>query len=186
MFEKLQLPGLENTSVEIYFSKENHSKQKNHRLQNRQFIAQHLKQQGFVVDPNILDLSCLPTHPEMSISLSHSTQGSVIAFAKKEVLIGVDLEEAARITEPVVTRVSTDSERQQTPDIRYLFVGKEAAWKALSHRYALSVIPEVELKDWQPLSPKAHTFSIVVKEKKLEAKGTVLPFDESLLAWVTL
>ena len=88
----------------------------------------------------LLKLKAKPVFPLASISISYSYHlgGFIIVFDKKAD-IGFDIELKNRITDPVVQRISSQSEFNQSPHPALLWVAKEAGVKSLS-TFKLSVL----------------------------------------------
>lgn len=111
-------------------------------------------------EKTILDLAELPTHPNLSISISHTAVEGAWVSAEN-FYVGLDIERSDRLTPRLIARVATEAERARTPDDRYLWCAKEAAFKALSARAkshaplpqappAPKTIGEIEILNWSP------------------------------------
>ena len=99
---------------------------------NREQLAQHY------------NLNQRPQAAEGFISISHCTQAGGYSFSQKA--CGFDLEDVMRISDPIIRRTSTDDERAKAPHLKFLWVAKEAAYKALSDDGLL--ITDLLCKNW--------------------------------------
>ncbi len=78
------------------------------------------------------DLNWVPQAADGFFSISHNQNLGGFSYSKLK--HGFDAEITTRISNSVVQRTSSEPERSEVPDIKYLWVAKEAAFKALSGR----------------------------------------------------
>ena len=81
----------------------------------------------------LLKLKTKPSVPFVSVSISYCYYlGVFIIVFDKKVSIGFDIELKSRITSPVVQRISSQKEFNQSPHPALLWAAKEASVKSLS------------------------------------------------------
>jgi 4'-phosphopantetheinyl transferase EntD len=115
------------------------------------------------------------------ISISHSKSGGAILVSKNNKNIGIDLEERSRLTEKVLTRVSSETERKSAPNLHFLWPAKEASFKALYPDNDDISIPEVIIQNWEKFEDDIWSFTAHYQEKSI--KGFLFS-DEILLVAV--
>ena len=97
----------------------------------------------------LYDLNHRPQAKEGFVSISHCKSAGGFSYSKLR--HGFDVEEIRRISDPVILRTSSDAERAKTPHLKFLWVAKEAAYKALSQSQDL-LITDMVCTDWKQLS----------------------------------
>ncbi|RZA11467.1 MAG: 4'-phosphopantetheinyl transferase superfamily protein, partial [Proteobacteria bacterium] len=97
---------------------------------------------------DLSDLSAPPRSLKSAISISHCRLVGGFALAPSEWALGFDVEEAARVRESVMERVTTSQERAEAPSLGALWAAKEAGFKALSSQ--ISLISEISVGGWRP------------------------------------
>ncbi len=114
------------------------------------------------------DLNVIPLASLGFFSISHCQ--SVGGFSYSSFAHGCDAEQIVRISNPVIMRISSDSERSAAPDIKFLWVAKEAAFKAHSHLHKNLVLTDLQCEGWRSHSETGvHSFRMT-SEKTLETK----------------
>lgn len=93
------------------------------------------------------DLTWLPETSDGFISISHCSLLGGFAYSKFK--CGFDVEETKRISQKLLKRVCEESEFTECPHAEFLWVAKEAAYKALSQSCANLVISDLSCSDWQ-------------------------------------
>ncbi len=92
----------------------------------------------------LYDLNHRPTAQSGYISISHCLQAGGYSYSKSP--LGFDIEEVKRISVPIITRTSSEDERSKSPHLKFLWVAKEAAFKALGE--SSLVITDISCKNW--------------------------------------
>ena len=99
------------------------------------------------------DLTLRPQLPEWSLSISHTQDyGGWIAVPSPGRLysIGLDIERRERLNREILARVCTFEELAAAPDPAFLWVAKEACYKALAGPLQPKTMVEVRVHDWSP------------------------------------
>lgn len=73
--------------------------------------------------------------------------------------IGLDLEQASRVSPEVVNRISTPTEVLDSPDPASLWTAKESLYKSLPDGIQPAAISGVRVSDWSVLSDNLYSFS---------------------------
>jgi|GEM_PF-2455142 len=130
------------------------SKQPNYRQEIRQGLArsfsEHFSREQLA---KLNDLNWRPKGSDAFISISHCSL--LGGFALSQFKLGFDVEEEKRILPDVLKRVSSESELQECPKIEYLWVAKEAGFKAQSqddtsvNSTTVPLITDLHCYDWQ-------------------------------------
>lgn len=110
----------------------------------------------------LLDLDHLPEISGYEISVSHCPEAGGFSIRPGKLKIGLDVEQAGRIRENVVKRISFSDEVQRAPSPACVWCGKEAAFKALNSRLGLKTLSQVETKQWYPLQTHLWLFKAIV------------------------
>ncbi len=162
------------------------SRDENYRLKLREKIKSSLKEKHLPEAHNILDLNTHIKHPTLSISLSHSLEGSCYAWIQQPHRIGVDIELSDRITSDIVRRVSTPEEIQGCPDYKLLWPAKEASFKALSP--ACNVVSEIDTFNWQQITEWEYFYSVRVaqSDKTIDGSGLVCLVPRHIISFFIL
>ena len=93
------------------------------------------------------DLHWLPEASDGFISISHCHLLGGFVFSRFKV--GFDIEETKRISPKLLNRVCSQIEIKECPQTEFLWVAKEAAFKALSEAQLGLVITDLVCFDWQ-------------------------------------
>ncbi len=135
------------------------------------------------------DLNWLPEARNGYFSISHSTRMG--GFSYSQFVHGFDIEEMRRISHEIIKRTSTAEEQKQALRLEFLWVAKEAGFKALSpgfsgqNRNSTLVITDLIIGSWQShFENKVFSFSLT-SEKKIASdlnKGFVFAEGEQLFA----
>jgi hypothetical protein len=100
----------------------------------------------------ILDLSQPPKLTKGDLSLAHSPPYAAAAITRGPYFIGVDCEPKGRVTNKIMSRISSTTELQATPDPTALWVAKEAAFKGLSKGIGVRLQSDVLIDHWRSVS----------------------------------
>ena len=93
------------------------------------------------------DLNWLPEASDGCISISHCKALGGFTFSKYK--NGFDVEESSRISLDILKRTSTEAEIHSSPRLEFLWVAKEAGFKALSSSCGDLVITDLVSTEWQ-------------------------------------
>lgn len=132
---------------------------------------------------NLSNLTILPEASRGFFSISHCQ--SVGGFSFSNFAHGFDVEVLMRISNPVISRTSSDAERAEAPDIKFLWVAKEAAFKAQGRTPSQLVMTDLICKDWQSHSETGIFSYRITSEKTLDMKinkGFLFSEEDVLLA----
>jgi hypothetical protein len=162
------------------------SRDDNYRLKLREKLKSSLADNNLPEATNILDLNARIEHPTVSISISHSQEGSCYAWIQQPHKIGVDIELSGRITPEIVRRVSTPQEIEGCPDYKLLWPAKEAAFKALSP--ACEVVSEIDTFNWQQITEWEYFYSVRVaqSDKTIDGSGLVCLIPRHIISFFIL
>jgi 4'-phosphopantetheinyl transferase superfamily len=122
----------------------------------------------------ILDLNHLPKSKTLYFSISHCPDLGGYAVADRQV--GFDLEIRARITERLVSRISTAEEIKKCPEFQYIWVAKEAVLKLMKPG---TLVSSIQIQNWTRTE-----FSSVFSADAF--KGTVHLMDKKYLISVAV
>ncbi|OFZ28359.1 MAG: hypothetical protein A2622_04470 [Bdellovibrionales bacterium RIFCSPHIGHO2_01_FULL_40_29] len=140
------------------------SHQKNYRLHIRNHLIEkyvaHFNPQQLA---SLTDLNILPLASRGYFSISHSLK--LGGFSYSTLAHGFDLEDAERISMPVLERTSTADERTMAPDAKYLWVAKEAAFKSFAGFNNSHTVADFICSEWKS-HPETHVQSFRVLSKK--------------------
>lgn len=142
-------------------------------------------------DRSIFDLNQIPRPEGLAVSISHCRTLGGFASSREAAKIGADLgfdvELEARIKSDVVARVSTQSELAAVPLRAYLWVAKEAAFKALFHKLPKAEkfhLSQLQIGNW---SETTDGWSFFARLRNDSVKGYVTQGGALLYAFaVTL
>lgn len=149
------------------------SAQLHHRQTLRQLLKSQLSLHGFKDTTSVLNLEKRPTHPQLSLSLSHSLSASLIGWTPLPFLIGVDIEATDRLSPAVIQRISSPAELKDAPDSRFVWCAKEAAFKALSPSWP--VISDISITSWEKRDATTWKFRVRIpkSDKTIDGEGLV-------------
>lgn len=92
------------------------------------------------------DLNHLPAPQKGFVSISHcQTLGG---FCLSDLKVGFDVEERSRISKSIIGRVSSPAEVAECPEVEFLWVAKEAGFKALSKVDFDIFISDLQATEW--------------------------------------
>lgn len=113
---------------------------------------------------SIKDLDSFPKTEKIFFSISHNQEmgGYSVATAKH----GFDLELKSRISTPIIQRISTQNELSMTPDLKFIWCAKEAAFKALST--FVTTVSDFEVVNWQSQNETGLWTYRITSKKTLE------------------
>jgi phosphopantetheinyl transferase (holo-ACP synthase) len=114
------------------------------------------------------------------ISISHSKLGGTLLLSLTRKSVGVDIEELGRLSEKVLNRVSSESERAAAPNSTFLWPAKEASFKALYPDNDDISIPQMTIGNWRNLDENAWSFSSHYEQKII--KGFLFSDEIHLVA----
>jgi hypothetical protein len=137
------------------------SQNPDHRLLIRKGILEYLKlSYPDQLSDSLWDLETPPVLKNLFVSISHSDGMGGFILSNKS--IGLDIEKTIRLTEALVSRVSTPEEIQSCPDPKLLWTCKEAVFKCSPQFYTIS---HVHIDQWTVSEAQTPAFS------SLTAKG---------------
>lgn len=99
----------------------------------------------------LADLKEPPRPFHWSVSVSHCPSLGGWIAAPRPAQIGFDVELKSRIQLDIVQRVSTSDELERAPEASFLWVAKEAFFKALEDEQP-QVLSQVTILDWRALN----------------------------------
>lgn len=109
------------------------------------------------------DLNWLPEASDGSFSISHCEQLGGFAFSKFKA--GFDVEVITRVSARILKRTATDGEIAACPVPEFLWVAKEAGFKALSDSDPTLVISDLVCYEWHS-HIENQVFSFRLKSQK--------------------
>jgi phosphopantetheinyl transferase (holo-ACP synthase) len=141
---------LEDDDLHIFVKPEWSSENANHRIKIREHLAKvdssYFTRQQLA---ELYDLNQRPRAAEGFVSISHCPRAGGYSFSKYK--HGFDIEDIRRITDPIILRTSTEDEQKTVPHLKFLWVAKEAAFKALSDSVSQEqklVVTDLICKNW--------------------------------------
>lgn len=106
----------------------------------------------------LYDLNQRPASDMGFLSISHCHLMGGYSFSTFQ--NGFDIEEANRISDPIILRTSSDKERASAPHIKMLWVAKESAYKGMGDSQP-AVITDLNCINWQASEdPAIYSFQI--------------------------
>ena len=132
---------------------------------------------------NLSDLTIIPEASVGYFSISHCQ--TVGGFSYSQLIHGFDAEVISRISNPIINRTSSESERNEAPDIKFLWVAKEAAFKAYGRTHSQLVMTDLLCEKWQSHSETGLYSYRIKSEKTLDGKtnrGFLFSEEDVLLA----
>ena len=168
----------------VHFLNTINSHKETHRMDLRENIAQTILQRDPQANTkNLFNLEELPSTPGYSISLSHCPNGSAYILADNNDLVGLDIESIARVTQPIIQRISSPLEITNTPKPEYLFSAKEATWKALNKKLSLQTISQLTTKNWQQIETHWYQFETRQDDELLDGIGYCHQINNLILSF---
>ncbi len=124
------------------------STQNDHRIKIRNFIEENFtsrfnRQQLAWLN----DLNMLPAAADGYFSIAHCKTVGGFTYSKHP--HGFDVEQTSRISTDIIQRTASAKEQAAAPLLQFLWVGKEAGFKALSATRADLVITDLLCTEWQ-------------------------------------
>lgn len=162
---------IKDPDLKFVISKNYSAKQPQYREAIRSLLAEeftaHFSREQLA---NLSDLNVIPTASEGYFSITHNQQLGGFSYSKLP--HGFDAENMARISKPVIDRTSSEPERAGAPNVKFLWVAKEAAFKALNVRSENSanslVVTDLICKEWKSYPETAVCSFRITSEKTLE------------------
>lgn len=106
----------------------------------------------------LYDLNQRPFSDMGFLSISHCHLLGGYSFSTFQ--HGFDVEEISRISDPIILRTSSEKERNLAPQIKMLWVAKEAAFKGMRESQP-AVITDLNCILWEPTAdPSIYSFQI--------------------------
>ncbi len=159
---------INDASLQVILSKNFSAKEKNHRQSIREYLAEefsaHFSREQLSKLP---DLNQIPVASNGYFSISHNQQ--IGGFSYSKFPHGFDVEVVSRISTAIIQRTSSESERASAPNTKFLWVAKEAAFKALSNpdrKDSKILLTDLVTCAWQPNS-NTDICSFKIKSEKL-------------------
>jgi 4'-phosphopantetheinyl transferase len=146
------------------------SENKDHRTLIRSAIVQnHSDVLSKFEIQNIQNLDLLPTSEKIFFSISHNQ--SLGGYSAADIQHGFDIELKSRIKEAIILRVSTQTEIIESPDLKFLWCAKEAAFKALGNSDL--IISDLNICDWKSQNKTGLWSYSVSSAKTLDLKRNI-------------
>lgn len=140
------------------------SKNQNHRNEIRNCLVEkftnHFSRAQLA---RLNDLTWIPEASDGHVSISHCEQLGGFAYSKFK--IGFDIEVITRISSRILKRTAAITEIEACPVPEFLWVAKEAGFKALSSGVTGLFLFDLECFDWQS-HIENQVFSFRLKSKK--------------------
>ena len=116
-----------------------------------------------------------PKLPEVSISISHCpVLGGFIFSHNKNISLGLDIEKMDRVNLQSIQRVSGFDEINESPEISFLWVAKEAAFKCVPSEGQKDFLKNFFIFNWQEAKTGVYHFNFSSKKSPVEGKGVIL------------
>lgn len=159
----------------LYLEPEFSSSTENH----RENIRQHIIEKNDLTaeeQKQILDLTQLPRPKNFYVSIAHAKE--LGGYAISELPIGFDIEDINRISVDTIKRICEPEEKRGVPDVRVLWVVKEALVKLFSKN---RVGPPPIITDFKILECPNHEFKAIYKDSE-EALGIIRKDENHVMA----
>ncbi len=179
---------IKDPDLKFVLSKNYSAKQSQHRQSIRNLLAEeftaHFSREQLA---NLSDLNIIPSASEGYFSITHNQHLGGFSYSKFS--HGFDAESISRISKPVIDRTSSEPERASAPNVKFLWVAKEAAFKALNVRAENNanslVVTDLICKGWKS-HPETEVCSFrITSEKTIEQSlnlGFVFSEEDVLFA----
>ena len=167
------------------------------RLNLRKTLVQKLKQHytstanrktgNIPVDlwENLLKPTKSLKNPLAAISISHcpALGGFIFSFDKR-LSLGLDVELADRLTDKLLSRISTEEELKSAPGAAFLWVAKEAGFKcACSFKKTTKLLSQCVVSYWKQIGSENYSFHFQIKDSKyIKGRGFVFSSEGAVLA----
>ena len=172
------------------------------RKEFRKLLIQQMKAQDFYQNQNfykkkefcldsLLEIGSRPKHPLLSISISHCKNLACFVFSPKSETscfsIGLDIEETKRVSQQIISRISSLKEQNSSPNPSLLWTAKEASLKCFAQDQKTLLLSECHISDWfvsdleKSQFEKTYLFKAESKNKK--AMGFACSIDSLTLAY---
>lgn len=137
------------------------SENEDYRLKIRESLYADISQKCDVSKREFEDLSRIPEHSDFHISISHCRTFGGYTYVPKPHIIGFDVECLHRVTSKIVNRISNPKDNYDTVvNPAFVWVAKEAAFKAIQYVTPVKVIQEVIIQSWSMKSENVFEFQI--------------------------
>ena len=169
---------IKDSDLKFVLSKNYSAKQTQHRQSIRNLLADeftaHFSREQLA---NLSDLNIIPSASEGYFSITHNQQMGGFSYSKFP--HGFDAESIARISKPVIDRTSSEPERASAPNVKFLWVAKEAAFKALNVRGENNanslVVTDLICNEWKS-HPETEVCSFRITSEKILEQSLNLGF----------
>lgn len=132
-----------------------------YRLRIRENLYQDMVQLSEVSRREFEDLSRIPQHEDFHISISHCRTFGGYTYIPKSYIIGFDVECLNRVTTKIINRIKNPKDNFETVvNPAFVWVAKEAAFKAIQNLAHINVIQEVIIHSWNMISANVFEFQI--------------------------
>ncbi len=119
-----------------------------------------------------------PHLPGVSISISHCPLfGGFVFSSDKGLSLGLDIEEADRVSLRSVKYVSSLEEIGESPEVSFLWVAKEAAFKSVPSEGQQYFLRDLLISDWWKTEMEGYGFGFFLKKKNIKGKGIIFRND---------
>ena len=168
------------------------------RLELRKKLVQELKHHySFIIDQkaggisvklwdNLLKPSGSLKNPLVAISISHCPiLGGFIFSFDKRLSLGLDVELVYRLTDKLLSRISTKDELKAAPGAAFLWAAKEASFKCASslEKATTLLISQCLISQWQRIEPESYCFHFQMENSKCtKGQGFAFLAEELVLA----
>lgn len=116
-----------------------------------------------------------PRIPGVSISISHCPiLGGFIFSHDKNISLGLDVEKMDRVSLQLVQRVSDFDEVNEAPEVSFLWVAKEAAFKCIPSGEQKHFLRDLFIFQWEEMEEGVYNFNFFLKKSILEAEAWFL------------
>lgn len=149
-----------------------------HREKIRLNLQNALAKTGAQDLESITDLSKAPRPAEFSVSISHTKGFGAWIGCERPNRIGLDIEQASRISREICARISSETELNQAPRFEFLWCAKEAYFKALEKDQPSIMVP-LKISSWEKQRAGIYAFE---GSHTLPAYGFVIELPPYILA----
>ena len=148
-----------NLNLTLELEKKFGSKNDNHRLELRKNLIRNLNKSDITYQSDILNLKEIPFVPNAYISISHCK--SLGGFTISDKPVGFDIEELSRISDSLIQRIMTESEKNLYHDLKFLWGAKEAVYKCLNHhcQKPIKTISEIHINNFNKITDSYFEWS---------------------------
>jgi len=167
------------------------------RKELRRFLVWQIKVLGFHKEKEfdfspLLKIGTKPEHPFLALSISHSKNLACFVLKDlrsssqkdlvfKKISIGLDIEEAGRVSRQIVSRISIPEELEACPSPALLWTAKEATFKCLTQKNLL--LNDCFISNWEKASFEKSYFFKAENKSHQKAKGVAFEVASTALAY---